>query len=55
VVLLGWRLERLTEKLQENDLAAVRTLPKRYADFDRTKPFVASITITPVGKGNSLA
>ena len=55
VVLLGWRLDHLASKLQENDLAAVRALPERHADFDRTKPFVASINITPVGKGNSLA
>jgi len=25
-------------------------LPKRYADLDRNKPFVASITITPIAK-----
>ena len=50
VVLLGWRLGFLADKLQENDLAAVRTLPKRYADFDRSKPFVASITVKPAGQ-----
>jgi hypothetical protein len=50
VVLLGWRLSHLADKLQENDLAAVRALPKRYAEFDRSKPFVASITIEPIAK-----
>jgi hypothetical protein len=51
VVLLGWRLSLLADKLQENELAAVRVLAKRYADVDRSKPFVASITITPIAKG----
>ncbi len=48
VVLLGWRLGTLADKLQENDLAAVRALPKRYAELDRSKPFVASIAITSI-------
>jgi hypothetical protein len=51
VVLLGWRLGFLADKLQENDLAAVRALAKRYAEVDRHMPFVASITITPIAKG----
>jgi hypothetical protein len=51
VVLLGWRLGLLADKLQENDLAAVRALAKRYAEVDRHIPFVASITITPIAKG----
>ena len=38
-------------KFQENDLAAVRALSKRYAEVDRHMPFVASITITPIAKG----
>jgi hypothetical protein len=50
VVVLGWRLSHLADKLQENDLAAVRALSKRYAEVDRHMPFVASITITPVEK-----
>ena len=48
VVILGWRLGLLADKLQENDLAAVRALPKRYADVDRHTPFVASITVTSI-------
>jgi hypothetical protein len=51
VVILGWRLERLCEKLRENDLATVHILPKRYGELERYKPFVASIEITPVEKG----
>ena len=51
VVVLGWRLGLLADKLQENDLAAVRALSKRYAEVDRHMPFVASITITPIDAG----
>ncbi len=50
VAILGWRLGRLADLLRENNLATVHVLPKRYADLDRGKPFVASITITPIGK-----
>ena len=50
VVVLGWRLDFLADKLMEGTLAALRILPKRYADFDRSKPFVASISITPIAK-----
>jgi hypothetical protein len=50
VVILGWRLGLLADRLQENDLTAVRALPKRYADVDRHVPFVASISITPLAK-----
>jgi hypothetical protein len=51
VVVLGWRLGRIADHLRENKLAAIGILPKRYADFDRNKPFVASIKIESVGKG----
>jgi len=50
VVILGWRLGRLADLLRENDLATVHVLPKRYADLDRVRPFVASIIITPISK-----
>jgi hypothetical protein len=50
VVILGWRLETLAKRLCENELAVVRILPKRYADLDRFKTFVASIKITPIEK-----
>jgi hypothetical protein len=51
VVILGWRLGHVADKLQENSLAAVRVLPKRFAELEPNQPFVASITITPVTKG----
>lgn len=50
VVVLGWRFGRLADCLRENKLAAIGILPKRYADFDRTKAFVASIKITQIEK-----
>ena len=50
VVVLGWRLTRISDYLRDNKLAAVGILPKRYAELDRNKPFVASITITPISK-----
>jgi hypothetical protein len=53
VVLLGWRLSLLADKLRENNLATVHVLPKRYADLDRHKPFVASISITPIDAGKA--
>ena len=54
VVILGRRLGRLADLLRENELATVHVLPTRYADLDRTGPFVASITITPIdGDGDS--
>jgi hypothetical protein len=50
VVILGWRLESVAKKLCENELATVRILPKRYAEVDRFKTFVASIKIMPIEK-----
>jgi hypothetical protein len=50
VVILGWRLSRLSDLLQENNLATVHVLPKRNGEIDRRAPFVASIKITPIGK-----
>jgi len=49
VVVLGWRLGTLADKLRENDLATVHVLPKRFGELDRSKPFVADIEIKPVG------
>ena len=34
-----------------NNLAAVRILPKRFAELERNQPYVAFIGITPVAKG----
>ena len=53
VLIMGWRLGRLADLLRENDLATVHVLPKRYADLDRVRPFVASITITPIRRNPS--
>jgi hypothetical protein len=48
VVILGWRLGHLADRLQENNLAAVRILPERYAEAVGHMPFIASITVTPI-------
>ena len=48
VVVLGWRLGTLADKLRENDLATVHVLPKRFGELDRSKPFVASIEVKPI-------
>jgi hypothetical protein len=54
VLILGWHFGRLADLPRENDLATVHVLSKRYADLDRTKPFIASITVTPIdGDGDS--
>ena len=37
VEVLGWRLGSLADKLQENNLAAVRILPKRFAELERNR------------------
>jgi|ERR1022692_241663 hypothetical protein len=50
VVIHGWRLGLIADKLQENELASVHALPKRYGELDRKMPFVASIKITPIEK-----
>jgi hypothetical protein len=34
-------------------LATVHFLPKRYADLDRSRPFVVSIIITPISRNPS--
>jgi hypothetical protein len=53
VVISGWRLGRLADLLRDNDLATVRVLSKRYADLDRARPFVASITIVAISRNKS--
>jgi hypothetical protein len=52
VVVLGWRLGLLADKLRENKLAAIGVLPKRYAELERTPVFVSSIVITPIAKSS---
>ena len=51
VVVLGWRLGILADKLRANDLATVHVLPNRFGDLDRSKSFVSSITGMPIAKG----
>jgi hypothetical protein len=51
VVLLGWRLDFLADKLRENTLVAVGIIPKRYAELERAPVFVATIKIEAVAKG----
>jgi hypothetical protein len=50
VVIFGWRLDCLADRLDENKLAAVGILPKRYAELERNAAFVSAITISPIGK-----
>ena len=51
VVIVGWKLSTLANHLRDGDLLWVRSLPARYAGLDRSKTFVASISITPISKG----
>jgi len=50
VVILGWKLSTLANHLRDGDLLAVRALPSRYANLDRNKTYVASITVIPIAK-----
>ena len=52
VVILGWRLDFLANKLRDNSLMAVGLLPKRYAELARIPAYVSSIVITPIAKNN---
>jgi len=52
VVVLGWRLGFLADKLRENKLAAIGVLPKRYAELERIAVYVSSIVITPIAKNS---
>ena len=49
VVILGWQLNEIADKLRDNKLSAIGgILPKRYVELERSRPFVASIKITPL-------
>jgi hypothetical protein len=48
VVVLGWRLGFLADKLRENKLAAIGILPKRYAELERIPAYVSAIKIKAV-------
>ena len=50
VTLTGWRLDRLADDIRDGELLAVRALPTRYANLDKTKCAVAAIMVEPVGK-----
>ncbi|MCI0541164.1 MAG: hypothetical protein L0Z50_38670 [Verrucomicrobiales bacterium] len=50
VVIMGWRLERIAENLRDGELLALRALPSRYANLDRTKTYVASIAVESLSK-----
>jgi hypothetical protein len=50
VTLAGWRLDRIADHLRDGDLLTVRALPARYANLDKSKCAVASISVEPVGK-----
>ena len=50
MVIVGWRLSNLANHLRDGDLLWVRSAPARYANLDRTKTYVASITVTPISK-----
>jgi hypothetical protein len=50
VVILGWRLGRITDCLRENNLAVVRARPECNGETDRKNVFVASIKIMPIEK-----
>jgi len=50
VVILGWKLSTLANHLRDGDLLYVRSSPARYAGLERSKTFVATITVTPIAK-----
>ena len=51
VVVTGWRLERVAEKLSEGKLVAVKTIPTRHVGLTGNRPAVVSIEIRAVGPG----
>lgn len=51
VVILGWQLETLANKLRDNNLAGVRLCSKRGGQPDNKNVLVASIKIRPIEKG----
>jgi hypothetical protein len=50
VILTGWRLDRVADRVRDGNLLAVRTCTVRYAGLSRTTPHVASIIVTPITK-----
>lgn len=48
VVVLGWKLSRLVNLLNENSLAMVSVFPKPAGQTDQQESFVAAINIAPI-------
>ena len=48
VVVLGWKLSRLVNLLNENNLATVSIFPKPTGQTDQQESFVATIKIAPI-------
>ena len=48
VIVLGWRLDRITSYLRDNRVGGIGVLSKRYADMERGKPYVAFIMFKAV-------
>jgi len=50
VVLLGWRLIRLTEALKRERLPSVSVTEQRYSEIHRTLPAVSKIKVKPIAE-----
>ena len=50
VVILGWKLSTLANHLRDGDLLYVRSGHANYANLERSKTCVASITVTAIAK-----
>jgi hypothetical protein len=51
VVVTGWCLERVAEKLSEGKLVAVKTIPARHLGLTGNRPAVVAIEIRAVSPG----
>lgn len=50
VVLLGWRLMRLTAALRKERLPSIATTEQRYASVAAKEPFVSQIKVNAIGE-----
>lgn len=48
VIITGWRLERVTEILQDGKLVAVKTIPARHVGLTGNRPAIVAIEIRPL-------
>jgi len=55
VMLTGCRLDQLADELRDGDLLAVRALPARYANLNKSRCSVASITVQPIANDEKLS